>query len=138
MINMVQRDSVGNADAAFIFLPEDDVWWFLVDPNAKAFQFIFNNSLVRQWLIDVQNDEYQMTCFGDGDDLSSSTFAVLCSLDDTWKIQHLDCRSIIHDLTGDRGQGGELIRRDYFRFNILANIDGSDGAVLTYPPRIVP
>ena len=58
MINMGQRDSIGYADAAFIFLPEDNVWWFFVDSNAKAFQFIFNNPLVRQWLVDVQNDEY--------------------------------------------------------------------------------
>lgn len=115
MINMRQWDSVGNAEAAFVFLSEDNVRWFLVDSNAEAFQFSLNDSLVRQWLVDVQDDEYQMTCFGDGDNLSSSTFAVLCSLDDTWKIQHLDCCSVIHDLTRDGGQGGEFIGRDCFR-----------------------
>ena len=86
MINMGQRDSVGNADAAFIFFPEDDVRWRLVDSNAEPFQFILNNSLVRQGLVDVQDNEYQMTCLGDGYNLSSSTFAVLRSLDDSRKV----------------------------------------------------
>lgn len=86
MIDVSQRYGVGNVDAAFVFLLEDDVWRFFVDSDAKTFQLILDDPLVRQGLVDVKYDEYQMTRLGDGYDLSPTTFAVLCSLNDTWQI----------------------------------------------------
>lgn len=69
---MCQRHSIRHVDSAFVLLLECDVWRFLVEPDAEAFQFGFYYSLVGEGLIDVENNENQVTCPGNGYYLATS------------------------------------------------------------------
>lgn len=113
MIDVRQRNSVGDVHATFVFLLEDDVRWLLVDSDAETFEFSLNNSFFRQRLVDVQDDEDEMARLRHRDDLTTSTFAILCSLNDTWQIEHLNGSTIILNLAGNSCQRGELVRSSY-------------------------
>lgn len=105
---MGQRDSAGDADTTLFLLLEMNVWRRFVDSDSESFKFGFDNALVGKRLVDVENDENQMASLCDGDDLTTTTFAVLCSLDDTRQIEDLNLCAIVLDLSGD---GCELLRR---------------------------
>ena len=109
VIYVGERNRVRDGQPALVFLLKDDVGRLLVDADAEAFQLSLDDSLVGQWLVDVQHDEDEMARLGHGDDLPSTTFAVFGALDDTWEIEHLDFGAIVHDLTGDRREGCELV-----------------------------
>lgn len=100
MVYMRQRDSVGDADASFVFLLKNDVRRLLVDADAEAFEFRLDDLLIGKGLVHVQDDEDEMTRFSDGNNLTTSTFPVLCALNDTGQIEHLDIGTIILHLTG--------------------------------------
>lgn len=106
MINSGERHSVGNVDATFVLFGEFDVRRFFVNTNAKAFKFRFDDSLVDQRLVDIEDDEDQVASFGHGYNLSSPPLAIFCSLNDTRKVQNLDLGAIVNDLARD---GRELI-----------------------------
>ena len=53
MVNVRQGYSVGYANSAFIFFLENDVRWVLVNPNAKTFQLVLNDSFLGKGLIDI-------------------------------------------------------------------------------------
>ena len=99
MADMGQRDGIGDADATFVFLLEDNIWRVLVDSDTKALELSLDNSFVSEGLVDVEDNEDKMARFGNGDDLTASTFAVLGSLDDTGQIKHLDSSAVVLDLT---------------------------------------
>lgn len=109
MIDVGQRHSIGDTDAAFILFLEDNIWWLFIDTNAEAFKLILDDSLLRQRLIDIKNDEYEMAGFGNGDHLSTSTFAVFGSLNDSGKVEHLNCSAIVLDLTRNCSQSRKLV-----------------------------
>lgn len=100
VINVGQGDCVGDADSTLFLLLEVNVRRFFVDTNTKPFKFVLDNSLVCEGFVDIQNDEDQMAGFGNGNDLSTTTFAVLGSLNDTRQIQNLNFRSVVHNLAG--------------------------------------
>lgn len=83
MANMGQRNGIGNADATFVFLLEDNVWRVLVNADTEAFEFVLNNSFVSEGFVDVEDDEDKMAGFGNGNDLTATTFAIFGSLDNT-------------------------------------------------------
>lgn len=107
---MRQRDGIRDTYASLVFLLEDDVGRLFVDPNAKTFELRLDDPLIGKGLVDIQNDEDEMTCFSDGNDLTTATFSILRTLDDTWKIKHLDLGAVVLHLTGYSGQGCKLIR----------------------------
>ena len=107
---MRQRDGVRDTHASLVFLLEDDVRGLFVDPNAETFELSLDDPLVGKGLVDIQNDEDEMTCFSNGNDLTTATFSILRTLDDTWKIEHLDLGAVVLHLTGYSGQSCELIR----------------------------
>jgi hypothetical protein len=109
MVDMGQRHSIGDTDTAFILFLEDDIWWLFIDTNTEAFKLILDDPLLRQRLIDIENDEYEMACFGNGDNLSTSAFAVFGSLNDSGKVEHLNCSAIILDLTRNCSQSRKFI-----------------------------
>lgn len=109
VINVCQRDGAGDVQATFVFFLEDNIGRFLVDADSEAFQLGLDDSLVRQRLVDIENDEDEMACFGNSNDLATSTLAILCSLDDTRQVEHLDGGTIVKNLTGNGGEGGELV-----------------------------
>lgn len=83
MADMGQRDGVRDADATLVFLLEDNVWRILVDSDTKALELVLDDSLVSEGLVDVEDNEDKMARLGHRNDLATSTFAVLGSLDDT-------------------------------------------------------
>lgn len=83
MADMGQRDGVCDADATFVLLLEDNVWRILVDSDTEALELIFDYSFVSEGFIDVEDNEDKMARLGNSNDLTTSTFAVLGSLDDT-------------------------------------------------------
>lgn len=83
MADIGQWDSVRYADPSLILLLEDNVGRILIDSDTKAFELILDDSLVGERLVHIKHDEDKMTGFGNGYDLTTSTFAILGSLDDT-------------------------------------------------------
>lgn len=113
LVDMGQWNSTRDRDAALVLFLEDDVWWLLVDSDPKPFQFGLDNLLVCQRLVDIQNNENEVAGFGDSDDLSSTSFTILGSLNDTRQIKNLNLSSIVNDLAGDGRQRSKLVRRSY-------------------------
>lgn len=111
MIDMRQWDSASDGDTTLVLFLEDDVRWLLVYPNSKTFQLVLDDLFIRQGLIHIKDNEDQMASLGDRNDLSSTTFAILGSLDDTGQIEDLDFSSVIHHLSGDGRQGREFVGR---------------------------
>ena len=83
MANMGQRDGICNADAPFVFLLEDNVWRILVDADTEAFEFVLDDSFVSEGLVDVEDNEDKMAGLGNCNDLTTSTLAILGSLNNT-------------------------------------------------------
>lgn len=89
LTDMCQRDGTRNIKAALILFLDRDVWRLLVDSNTETLQFILDYPLIREWLVDIKNNEDQMACLGDGDNLSTSTSTVLCTLNNTRQVNNL-------------------------------------------------
>ena len=83
MADMRQRNGICDADATFVFLLEDNVWRILVDSDTEALELVLDDSFVSEGFVDVEDNEDKMACLGNSNDLTTSTFAVLGSLDDT-------------------------------------------------------
>lgn len=109
MADVGQRNGVGDSNATFVLLLENDVGRILVNSNTEPFQLILDHSLVSQGLIDIENNEDKMAGFGNGDNLATSTLTILGSLDDTRQIKHLDSGAIVLDLSRYCGQCCEFI-----------------------------
>lgn len=101
---MRQWQRAGDVDATLVFLLKHDVGRFFVDTDSESFQLRFDDTLVCQRLVDVQDDEDEMACLGHGNHLTASTLAILGSLDDARKVKHLDLGTIVNDLTRNGGQ----------------------------------
>ena len=109
MADMRQWNSIRYGYSPLVLLLEDNVGRILVDSDTKAFELVLDDSLVSERLVNIKHYEDKMTGFGNGYNLTTSTFAVFGSLNDTRQIEHLDGRSVILHLTRDSGQGGKLI-----------------------------
>lgn len=83
MADMGQGNGVCNADATFVFLLKDNIWRILVDSDTEALELVFDDSFVSERFVDVEDNEDKMARLGNSNDLTTSTFAVLGSLDDT-------------------------------------------------------
>lgn len=112
------------------FLFHCDSRGLFIKANSKAFQFICENGEVIERLENVQNNKYKVASPGNSNDLSTSTFTVLGTLDDTlrWKngysrigfasdkqiltrkVENLYSGSIVSHLSGNSGQCSEFIR----------------------------
>ena len=113
VIYVRQWYGVCDADASLVLLLEHDVWGLFVDSNAKTFELGFDDSLIGKGLVHIQNDEDQMACFSDSNDLTTATFPILRTLDDTGEIEHLDLGAVILDLAGYSSQGCEFVGGDF-------------------------
>lgn len=83
MADMGQRDRVRDADATLVFLLEDNVWRILVDSDTETLELVLDDSFVSEGFVDVEDNENKMARLGNSNDLTTSTFAILGSLDDT-------------------------------------------------------
>ena len=91
---------------------EVDVRGLLVYPDTETLEFRFDDPLVSEGLVDVQNYKDQMAGFCHCNDLTTSTFAVFGALNDTRQIQHLNLCTVIHDLIGHSRELGLVVSKD--------------------------
>ena len=99
MIYVGQWDGASHVQTALVLLLESYVGRLFVDADAEPFELRLYNLFVCQGLVDVEHNKNQMTSFGHSDDLSSTTFAVFGTLDDTGQIEHLDFSTIVKNLS---------------------------------------
>jgi hypothetical protein len=111
VVDMSQWLSGCDGDTTLVLLLEHDVGRLLIDANAKALQFVFDHSLVNQWLVHIKDDENQVASLGHRNNLSTTTLAIFGTFDNTWKIENLNLGAIVHHLTGDSREGCELVGR---------------------------
>ena len=109
MTDMGEWDSVGDGNSALVLFLEDNVRWLFVDSNTKALELILDDSLVSQGLVHIQDDENEMTSLGNSNNLATSTLAIFGSLNYSRQIEHLDCGSIVLDLTRYGSQSSEFV-----------------------------
>lgn len=111
VINLSQGHGVGDIETAALLPFERDVWWCLVQADAEALQFVLDDFLVRQWFQDVEDDENQLCRPRGGNDLFSSTLAVLGALNDTRQIQYLNLGTFVVEHARNCRQGGKLWKK---------------------------
>ncbi len=83
LVDIGERNGIGDGDTALFFSSDKDGRRTLVQANSKALQFSFDDFLVSEGLEDVEDDEDEIACSGDSNDLPATTFAVICALDNT-------------------------------------------------------
>jgi hypothetical protein len=64
-------------------LLDRDCGWLFVQTDTEALQLVHDDLQIIERFQDVQDDENEVTGSSDSDDLTTSTFAVLCTLNDT-------------------------------------------------------
>lgn len=111
MIDVGQRNSTRNGNTTLILLLENNVGGLLVNSDTEPFQFGFDDLLVDQRLVHVEDNENEVAGLGYGNDLSTTTFTILGTLDNTRKIENLDFGAVVHHLSGHGGQGCEFVGR---------------------------
>lgn len=89
LTDMGQGDCMCDVETTLILLPDRDVWRLLVDSDTEPFEFVLNHPLVGKRLVDIENDEYQVTGLRDGNDLSPPSSSIFGALDDTRQIDDL-------------------------------------------------
>lgn len=104
LVNVGQRYGVGDVDATLVLLLEDNVGRLLVDADTETLEFRLDDALVGKGLVDIEDNADEMAGFCNGNDLSTSTLAVLGSLNDTGQVEDLEFSAIVNDLTGHRGK----------------------------------
>lgn len=96
-VDFGERDSVGDGHlkvsatrtrAGGTYTPslspfDGDCRRLLVETDAETFQLVDDDFEIVEGFQDVEHDKDEVACPGDGDDLSTSTFTIFGSLDDT-------------------------------------------------------
>jgi len=100
-------------DAALVLPLVVDIWWFLVQPDAKALQLVLQEFLVAERFQAIQHHEDKVTGACNGDHLTTTTLAILGALNDTGQIQQLDLGALVLDAAGHSGQSCELVGRHF-------------------------
>lgn len=77
---------MGDADTALLLFLEVDIRRFLINADTESFEFCFDDPLVCERLVHVENDEDQIAGLGDSNNLPTTTFTVLSTLNNTWQI----------------------------------------------------
>lgn len=101
MIDIIQGHCVSDVDTTGILLLENNVGRALVDADSEALQFRLDDALVGQRLVDIQDDENKVARLCDGDDLTTSSFAILGTLNDTRQVENLDLSAVVNNLSGN-------------------------------------
>lgn len=65
-------------------LLDADSWGFLIQPDPETFQFIGDDFEIVERFQYVEDDKNQVARSGDSDDLSTSTFTIFGSFNDTF------------------------------------------------------
>jgi hypothetical protein len=137
IVNLGQRHSITDCNliSAFSFewktypsallLLDGDGWRLLVQSDTEAFQLVRQNSEIIERLQHIQNNKNQVAGSRNGDDLPTTTFTVLGSLNDTcpvsWRvinrltrqIEDLYSGAVMLQSTRYSCQCGELVAGDF-------------------------
>ena len=62
VIDVCERDGVGDVDAALVLLAHGDIWGLLVEPNTETLELGLNDRLVAEGLEDIEYDEDEVAC----------------------------------------------------------------------------
>ena len=100
MDDVGQRNSTRNGNTTLILLLENNVGGLLVNSDTEPFQFGFDDLLVDQGLVHVEDNENEVAGLGYGNDLSTTTFTILGTLNNTRKIENLNFGAVVHHLSG--------------------------------------
>lgn len=109
MRDVAQRNSASDGNTTLVLLLEVDVGRGLVDTDTEALQFVFDNTLVDQRLVDIENDKDQVTGLGHSNNLATTTLTILRTLNNTGKIENLNFGTVVHNLSGHCRKGRELV-----------------------------
>lgn len=113
VVDMRERHGVGDGEAALVLFLKNNIRRLLVDSNPESLELGLDDLLISQWLIDIENDEDQVTGLCNGDHLTSSTLAIFGSLNDTRQIEHLNGGAVVLNLAWHSRQCGKLIGSNY-------------------------
>jgi hypothetical protein len=73
---MRQGHRIRHVYSALIFLLESNIWRLFVESDSEALQFGLYYSFMSQWLIDVEDNEYEIASSSNCDYLTTSTLAM--------------------------------------------------------------
>jgi hypothetical protein len=96
-------------DTASFHLLDGDVWSRFVQADADSFELGVEFDLLLFTFLAVEDHENDISSLTDSDDLLSSTLAVCCALNDTWKIQQLHLSVIDIEHTWNTSKSCKLI-----------------------------
>lgn len=80
---MRQWNSACDRNSSFVLLLEHNVRGLFVNSDAEALQFSLDDLFIGHRFVDIQHNENQMARLGDSDDLSTTTLAILGTLNNT-------------------------------------------------------
>lgn len=84
-----------------------------VESDSESLEFVFNDFFVLHGSSGIEDDDDEVAGSGHGDDLSSSSFSVFGSFDDSRQIQKLYFSSFVIQHSWYAGECGELICCDF-------------------------
>ena len=111
-VDLRELDRGGHGDASLLLLLDHDVGRRAVQPDAEPVKLALDNELVGERLGDVEDNEKAAAGARNGDDLTTTTLAVLGTLNDTRQVKHLKLRALVLHNTRHARQRGELVRRN--------------------------
>jgi hypothetical protein len=112
VVHLARLHHPRNRNAALVLPLEVDIGRLLVQPDAKALEFVLDDLLVAHGPGGVQHNDDQVAGSRHGDDLLAATLPVLGALDDTRQVQQLDLRPLVVEHAGNAGQRRELVCGD--------------------------
>ena len=74
LVDVGEGNGVGDSDTAFLFLADNNVWWRLVEPYSKTFEFLFNDFLVAERFEDIEDDKNEVACSGHWNDVRGGEY----------------------------------------------------------------
>jgi len=98
-----------DTDATTILPLQSNLRQRLIQSDAESFKFPLDDAFVSHGLLTVHHDQNERASSGNTNDLLSTTFTILGTLDDTWQVKQLDFRASIIVDTWNTGQRCELI-----------------------------
>lgn len=96
-------------EASLLVLLDLDQRLGLVESDAESFQLPLDDLLVVHRSGGVKNDHNQVAGSGDGNNLSTTSFVVFGSLNNSGKIKKLEFGSFVDEDSGNTGQSCELV-----------------------------
>lgn len=109
LIDMCHGDHAGDTDTTRLSLLEVYIRRRPVQPHAHCFQLSCQDLLMCPRFSSVQNHQQQICRLAHGNDLTTTTFTLRGTLNNTWQIQELNLGVVVVNDTRNTCQCCELI-----------------------------